>query len=902
MGEDSYHDMYLIKKPFDDIEISSLTASLLKSREKYQQLQQREEKYRAIFNSLQDVYYRTDLNGVLLEISPSITSYSGYRVEELIGQSVVNFYNDPSRRADMMKNLRESGVLNDFEIQMKRKDGTALDVSLNVHFIRDAGGSPTGVEGLLREISERKRTERDFQEREEKLRTVMNNVVDGIITVSERGIIETVNPAAENIFGYSAAELIERNVKILVPDAIKVNHDSFISRYLETGKASIIGHGRECTGVRKDGSLFPIDLAIGEVRMSDKQLFIGIIRDITRRKEMEEELKNAKSKAESANRAKSDFLANMSHEIRTPMTAIMGMTELALETELTTEQRHYLSVVKSSSEALLALLNDILDFSKIEAGQIDIQNISFNLHELLDNVVEIFDSRTRDKGLELISFIDPRIPPFFRGDPLFLRQIVVNLVGNAVKFTEKGEIVLKVELVEFDNEKGSTLSFTVSDTGIGISKKNLNRIFERFSQADSSTVRRFGRTGLGLNISRALVELMGGTIQVESEEAQGSTFTFTISLESDPEGKKPALYIHTENKNIAVLITDDNSTNRFILSKILSHGGFNVEQAESGADALSLIDRNPGFYDVMLLDHQMPGMDGPEVARELRSRPELRDIKVIMLSSHGTINQAVMDELGVVAFVAKPVKQSSLFETIFRVLRIEAPVEPESGEHDEALIRPGRQKLSILVAEDNSENQSLIFTMLTREGYDVDITDNGRVAIEMAATHEYDLILMDIHMPEMDGFQATTEIRAYEALRRKDRTPIIALTAHALTEYREKALQAGVDDYITKPFKKDMLVKKLRERIDTRPAVLIAEDSHINRDLIGMYLKKEGGLKYFFAENGMEAVEIFRNHQIDLVLMDIEMPVMNGYEALARIRGMGKAHIPIIARKNSWNS
>ncbi|PTN31541.1 response regulator [Desulfonatronum sp. SC1] len=663
----------------------------------------------------------------------------------------------------------------------------------------------------------------------------------------------------------------------------------------QTGKPTIVEHAhRDHKGVKRivDVHAYPIFNEAGKVVQ-----VIEYSLDVTDRRKIEEDLQRANGRleeamgqakrmamaAQAANVAKSQFLANMSHEIRTPMNGVIGMTGLLMDSNLTEEQRGYAEIIRTSGESLLSLINDILDFSKIEADKLDFQEVDFDLRAVVEDTFQVLGHKAHEKGLELVLRIDAETPTLLRGDPGRLRQILLNLCGNAIKFTADGEVVTEVAL-ERTTEDGVLIRFAVRDTGIGIPEEKLAEIFAPFHQADASVSRNFGGTGLGLTISKRLVEMMGGSLGVESTEGQGSTFWFTAALgrqDREDGAAQPSLF--GDMRDVRALIVDDNTTNRLVFWEQLSRWGLRCDEAEGAEDALSALRQAHAGGDpfrVALLDMQMPKMDGASLGMAIKADPDLRDTVLIMLTSLGAYAEAQrMAEIGFAAYLHKPVRQSQLFDCLQTVLtgpESGRPLQPARLTDPEpvgmAMEADRRRRARILLAEDNPVNQMVAVKILERLGYKPDVVANGREAVESLESRGYDLVLMDVQMPVMDGLEAAREIRRREteAGAVNTGTPIIALTAHAMQGDRERCLQAGMNDYLSKPLQPVDLLQMLRKWLkrdndetsgrastpvpDTAPPGVDSDDPGASEDFGAAQADRSASVPVFDRANLMERI------------------------------------------------
>ncbi len=677
---------------------------------------------------------------------------------------------------------------------------------------------------------------REAEEGERILEALMEFIPEGIVISDARGEIRMVSREGLELSGHRDLEALRRHPAGVHSEGWGAYRSEErrapaleeLPLFRAVGENRVIAN-EEWLLRRPDGTEVTVLATAGPIRGRTGEVVGGIVawRDITQRKRMLEDLRAAKEAAEAASQAKSEFLANMSHEIRTPMNAIIGMTELTLDTRLTREQKDYLKMVQSSADSLLRVINEILDFSKIEAGHLDFEEVEFNPRETVEKTMETLAVRAHEKGLELACRISPDLPESLLGDAGRLRQVLINLVGNAVKFTSAGEVVVAVEVMEESlSPNECRVRFAVRDTGPGIHRDRLETLFESFSQGDTSAARRFGGTGLGLTISRRIVEHMGGSLTVESEPGVGSTFAFTVGLRRPETVQKKVYPEQFDLKGMLVLVIDDNETSRRILWEILTVWGMEVVLArggEQGLKALEAARRRDLAYQVILIDSEMPELDGFAVA-ELIRRDQTLSARAVMMVNSDDVQKAARRcrRLGIDRYLVKPIKKSQLFNAVLEILsQRTAPDihDAGQGQYAAAMDAPRQRDLHILLAEDNPINQRLAVALLEKKGWSVRAVTSGKAVLEAIERQTFDLVLMDVQMPEMDGLEATRRLRAMEAGCGR-RLPVIGLTAHAMKGDREKCLEAGMDEYVPKPIRPDVLYSVIEKVVGVKGAEL----------------------------------------------------------------------------------
>ena len=751
----------------------------------------------------------TDTHGTILYANDRFCEISGYPREELIGHNhrlVKSAVHGPEIFTDLWGTITLGQVWHG-EICNRSKSGSLYWVSATIVPLVGANGKPEQYIAIRTDISDRKRMEAELSDQLALFEGLIETLPLPVYIKDTEGRYLRLNRAFELFMDIRREDFINQTLyELLAPEDAYFHtvrdSDLIASGGTQTYETVVRGHDqrshdaiyRKAALTRHDGSVYGL---------------LGIIIDITERKQTETAMQQAKEAAEAASQAKSEFLANMSHEIRTPMNGIIGMTDLALDTALTEEQREFLSIVKSSAESLLTIINDILDFSKIEAGKLLVEEISYDLHRVISDTLKTMALRAHEKDIELVLEVMPDVPRHVLGDPSRLRQVLVNLIGNAIKFTAVGEIVLRTEL---GSSEGGQLrvQFAVRDTGVGIAPEKQQAIFDAFTQEDTSTTRRYGGTGLGLSISRRLVELMNGRIWLESEPGKGSIFYFELELKRDAEPPE-ASTSHVDLRGKRILVVDDNDTNRRILNGMLGHWEISTTLASSGKAALEILRDMPGAFDCILLDAHMPEMDGYELAVNIHSTMNIT-APMIMLSSGAMRGDGQRcQEVGISGFFSKPISSEELLAALCRVFDIvgrehSVPANQLVTRH---ALRELQRTLDILLVEDHPVNQKLAISLLEKWGHRVTLANHGQEALDILARRDVDLILMDMQMPVMGGVEATEKIREYELRDGRGRTPIIAMTAAAMQSDKDACLAAGMDDYLAKPIRSKDLLEKL---------------------------------------------------------------------------------------------
>lgn len=757
----------------------------------------------------------TDKDGVIEYVNPHFSTVTGFSYDEAIGQTprIVKSDKTPIELYKVLWETIKAGEIWQGELVNRKKNGEYFTEKMSISPIKNEQGEITHYVAVREDITQLKQAENKLK----LIQYGIDNAKDSICFVdTDTGTILDTNIVAYESLGFKKEEIIGRKFWYFDINFLPENWPDFVDRLKSGNKVTY--ESMLCTA---DDSLIPIEISASYFEFEGVNYIVAFTSDITEHKKNEEELKEAKELAESATLAKSQFLATMSHEIRTPMNAIIGLTNLALKTDLSPKQLDYLGKVDRSALSLLGIINDILDFSKIEAGKLNIEHVPFDLEHVFENVANLNAAKAQDKGLEFSIHVSKDVPFYLVGDPLRIGQIITNYCSNAIKFTKKGDVFVNVELGERLPDGKLLIKFSVKDTGIGLSKEQQNKLFQEFSQADSSTTRKFGGTGLGLAISKRLAEMMGGTTWLESKEGEGSIFYFSGVFEVQAKKKRAEFKGPEELKSIKVLACDDNASARAVIKETIETFGFNIELVDSGKKCLEELKSNS--YELLIVDWLMPEMDGLEVVKRMKKESALAKIPILMISAFGNENVAQQaKEIGVNHFITKPYTYSTLFDAIMEVFGKDirtSRTRSEKGKKHENEI----QKLAginILLTEDNEINQQVASELMEDEGFVVEIANNGQEALEkMKASgvpSKYGLVFMDLQMPIMDGYEATQEIRK---LSQYNEVPIIAMTADAMLGVKEKCLESGMNDMVPKPIDPDEMFGTMVEWIKAKAEV-----------------------------------------------------------------------------------
>ncbi len=781
-------------------------------------LHESEQRYRSVIDNIREVVFQTDCEGHWIFLNPMWEEITGFTVEETLGTDILAYVHPDDRALNKiliqpLKRGKVESFRNEFRYLTKK--GGYRWIEVFARLATDTSGEMVGLSGTLNDITERKHSEKMLRNSEEKFRVMFVTSPVGMVLTELDGTFVDANQAFLNIIGYRAVETENLSLLQITPsEFIDQDQEQFRQMELEGRYAPT-----QKEYLHKNGKRVPVLTSGMRVKGSDgcRQVWT-FVEDITERKLVEEERQTAMEAAEEANRAKSEFLATMSHEIRTPMNGIIGMTGLLMDTDLDSDQKEFTETVRVSSENLLTIINDILDFSKIESGKLLLEKHPFDLNACIEEALDLLAPTASKKNLDLGYLLGENVPQMVVGDITRLRQVIVNLIGNAIKFTHEGEVV--VEVIRIENAKASIegeegqqikLRFGIRDTGIGIPQDKINKLFQPFSQVDASTTRQFGRTGLGLAICKKLTSVMGGDIWIESEEGQGSTFFFTIQMGvcEDQDGMRDKQPI-AELAGKRILVVDDSKTNRRILRIQIERLGMSVFEAENGKKALELVKKGEQ-YDLAFIDFQMPGMDGIVLSDEIRKvRPEEEMALVFLPSVSRTEEEIRLARINFQAVISKPIHCSQVSNILVSLLSGERRKNTQNTAPSTPVVDKqlsAQFPLRILLAEDHMVNQKVALRVLKQMGYVADVANNGVEALEALDRQDYDVVLMDVQMPELDGLEATREIT--KRWEENVRPVIVAMTANAMSEDEGRCLAAGMDLYLSKPIRISALQEAL---------------------------------------------------------------------------------------------